>query len=95
MVLLNLLVKPIAIFGIDAAVQNRVPAEDYGIYFSLLNFSFLFNILLDLGINNFTTKNVAQYPEMASKYLGKVLGFRFILFILYAVVTYTVALVLN
>lgn len=95
MVLLNLLVKPIAIFGIDAAVQNRVPAEDYGIYFSLLNFSFLFNILLDLGINNFTTKNVAQYPEMASKYLGKVLGFRFILFILYAVVSYTVALVLN
>ena len=27
MVLLNLLVKPIAIFGIDAAVQNRVATE--------------------------------------------------------------------
>jgi O-antigen/teichoic acid export membrane protein len=95
MVLLNLLVKPIAIFGIDAAVQNRVGSESYGIYFSLLNFSFLFNILLDFGINNFTTKNVAQYPNIASKYIGKVLTFRFVLFILYAVISYSVALVLQ
>lgn len=95
MVLLNLLVKPIAIFGIDAAVQNRVSSESYGIYFALLNFSFLFNILLDFGINNFTTKNVAQYPVMASKYLGKVLGFRLALFFLYIVVSYTIALVLQ
>jgi len=95
MVLLNLLIKPIAIFGIDAAVQDTVPEEDYGIYFSLLNFSFLFNILLDLGINNFTTKNVAQYPAMASKYMGKVLGFRIVLFALYALVSYAIALIIG
>lgn len=95
MVLLNLLVKPIAIFGIDAAVQNRVGDADYGIYFSLLNFSFLFNILLDLGINNFTTKNVAQHPEDASKYLNNVLTFRFILFGLYAVVAFGIGYLLN
>lgn len=91
MVLLNLLVKPMAIFGIDAQVQKVVGPEDYGIYFALLNFSFLFNILLDFGINNFTTKNVAQHPQMASKYLGKILGFRFMLFLLYALVSYTIA----
>lgn len=95
MVLLNLLVKPVAIFGIDAAVQNRVGAEEYGIYFSLLNFSFLFNILLDFGINNFTTKNVAQYPDIASKYLSKVLSFRFVLFFLYIIVSFAVALLLK
>lgn len=95
MLLLNLLVKPVAIFGIDAAVQDRVPPEDYGIYFSLLNFSFLFNILLDFGINNFTTKNVAQYPDIASKYLGKVLGFRFMLFLVYAAVSYGIAFLLK
>jgi len=94
MVLLNLLVKPIAIFGIDAEVQNLVP-DDYGIYFALLNFSFLFNILLDFGINNFTTKSVAQHPQTASKYLEKVLGFRFMLFLLYAVISFTIALVLQ
>lgn len=95
MVLLNLLVKPIAIFGIDAEVQNSVPEEDYGTYFALLNFSFLFNILLDFGINNFTTKNVAQHPQMAGKYLDKVLGFRFMLFVLYTIVSFTIALTLQ
>lgn len=95
MVLLNLMVKPVAIFGIDTAVQNRVGAEDYGIYFSLLNFSILFNIVLDFGINNFTTKNIAQSPKIASKYLEKILTFRFILFIFYAVISYSVAFVLG
>ena len=71
MVILNLLVKPVAIFGIDATVQNRVGAEAYGIYFSLLNFSILFNILLDFGINNFTTKNIAQAPSIAAKCLWR------------------------
>ena len=95
MVLLNLLIKPISIFGIDAAVQNRVGAEEYGIYFSLLNFSFLFNILLDFGINNFTTKSVAQYPNAALNYFGKVFTFRLSLFVIYALVSYTLAFLLN
>ena len=95
MILLNLLVKPIAIFGIDATVQNRVGAEEYGIYFSLLNFSLLFNILLDFGINNFTTKNIAQYPRLASKYLGKVLTLRLVLFLFYAVISFSIAFALK
>lgn len=95
MVLLNLLVKPAAIFGIDAAVQNRVGAEEYGIYFSLLNFSFLFNILLDFGINNFTTKQVAQYPKVALKYLGKMMTFRLMLFIIYALISFIIAVSLQ
>ena len=88
LVVLNLLIKPIAIFGIDTWVQNRVGAEAYGFYFSLLNLSLLFNILMDLGINNFTTKNVAQFPHIVSRYLGKVLMFRLLLFVIYALVTF-------
>lgn len=95
LVLLNLLVKPVAIFGIDATVQNQVGADSYGIYFSLLNFSMLFNIILDFGINNFTTKNIAQYPHIASKYIGKILIFRLILFVFYAVFSFSIAFVLN
>ncbi len=89
-VVLNLLVKPLAIFGIDATVQNRVGAEEYGMYFSILNFTYLFNILADLGINNFTTKNIAQYPHIASRYIGKIFSFRLILFAFYAIVTLTI-----
>jgi len=87
LIALNLLVKPFAIFGIDATIQNRVGAADYGLYFSLLNLSFLFNIVMDIGINNFTTRNIAQYPEIVSKYLGKLFSFRLILFAFYALIT--------
>lgn len=90
-IILNLLVKPIAIFGIDATVQNRVGTEEYGFYFSLLNFTFLFNILLDLGINNFTTKNVAQHPEIVPKYLGKVLPLLLLMFVVYCIVSISIA----
>ncbi len=86
---LNLLIKPLAIFGIDATVQNRVGTATYGLYFSLLNLSFLFNILLDLGINNFTTRHIAQHPTLVSHYWGKVIGLRFLLFVLYALITLT------
>jgi len=86
-VILNLLVKPLAIFGIDAGVQNRVGTEAYGLYFSLLNLSFIFNIVSDLGINNFTTRNIARYPKVMPKYFGQILGFRMVLFVFYVVLT--------
>ncbi|MBI3134297.1 MAG: oligosaccharide flippase family protein [Bacteroidetes bacterium] len=85
--LLNLLVKPFFILGIDAEVQNRVGEAVYGNYFSLLNFSLLLNILLDLGITNYNTRNIAQHPHLISKNFSKILWLRFSLFILYAVFT--------
>lgn len=86
-VILNLLVKPFAIFAIDAQVQDRVGTEAYGLYFSLLNLSFLFNIVADLGINNYTTKQIAQYPHTVSRYIGKIFSFRLILFVIYGILT--------
>ena len=84
MVLLNLLVKPFYILGIDAEVQNRVGEEVYGNYYALLNFSFLLNILLDLGLTNYNTKNIAQHPQLLAKHFAKILSLRFMLFLLYA-----------
>jgi len=91
MILLNLLIKPIALFGIDATVQNRVGPENYGLYFSLLNLSVLFNVLLDFGINNYTTKHLAQNPEEIKKYFAKVFTFRVLLFSLYSLFTFALA----
>ncbi len=95
MVFLNLLVKPFAIFKIDAVVQNRVGEEEYGLYFSLLNLTFLFNILMDLGINNFTTKNISQYPHIVSRYMGKLFSFRLLLFCVYSVITLGLGIILG
>lgn len=95
MVFLNLLVKPLAIFGIDAEVQNRVGAEEYGLFFSLLNFTYIFNIILDLGITNFNTKYVAQYPHLVKRYMGKIIPLRILLFLVYVAVSLSLAFVLK
>ncbi len=86
-ILLNLVVKPFFILGIDAEVQNQVGSADYGLYFALLNFSFLFNIFLDFGITNYNTRNLSQYPHLAGNQLGSLLGLRLMLFIIYSVFT--------
>lgn len=87
MVLLNLLVKPLAIFAIDATVQNRVGSAEYGFYFALLNFTYLFNILLDFGITNYNTKKIAQHPERAKTNFGKIIPLRLTLWLAYALFT--------
>ncbi len=95
MIFLNLLIKPLAIFGIDASVQNEVGFVQYGTYFSLLNLSLILNILLDLGLNNYTTKQIAQNPEHAKRYFGKVFSFRLILFIVYYLVLLLIGILIG
>ena len=63
---LNLLVKPVAIFAIDAAVQNIV-GQQYGIYFAFFNFTLIISIIFDLGVNNYSTKLSAQNLPEAKK----------------------------
>ena len=92
---LNLLVKPFYILGIDAEVQERVGVEVYGGYAALLSLSFLLNILLDLGITNYNTRHIAQNEEALQQRLGGVLGVRLLLVLLYAIVTLVAGLVLG
>lgn len=87
LVLLNLLFKPFWIFGIDRTVQNVVGAEEYGLYFSLFNFSLLLNMLLDLGITNYNNKNIAQNEQILSKSLSNIIGLKILLAFVYAIVT--------
>jgi len=95
LVLLNLIVKPFFILGIDAEVQNQVGSAEYGLYFALLNFSFLFNILLDFGITNYNTRNLSQHPHLASNQLGALLGLRSLLFVVYTVFTLGIGMVIG
>lgn len=87
LLLLNLLFKPFWIFGIDRTVQNVVGAEEYGLYFSLFNFSLLLNMLLDLGITNYNNKNIAQNQQILSKSLSNIIGLKILLAFVYALVT--------
>lgn len=89
---LNLLIKPFWIFGIDRTVQNTVGVEDYGFYFVIFNFSFLFNILLDLGITNFNNRNIAQHNHLLTKHFSGIVVLKLLLGLGFFLITYLVAI---
>ena len=95
LLLLNLLIKPFWMFGIDRTVQNLVGAESYGFYFAVFNFSFLFNILLDFGITKFNNKNIAQHNHLLNKHFSGLVGVKIILAISYGIVTFAVGLLIG
>lgn len=90
--LLNLLIKPFWILGIENGVQNAVGTVEYGFYFAIFNLAYIFNILLDLGVTNFNTRNIARHPVLIDKHLPGILGMKLLLVLLYGVVTFTVGL---
>ncbi|MDY0102549.1 MAG: oligosaccharide flippase family protein [Lentimicrobium sp.] len=85
---LNILIKPFWIFGVDRTVQNVVGAADFGFYFIVFNFTFLFNILFDFGITNFNNKNIAQNTHLLNKHFSSILILKFLLAIVYFIVTF-------
>ena len=95
LVLLNLLIKPFFIFGIDRTVQNTVGLEDYGFYFSIFNFAFLFYILLDAGLTNFNNRNIAQNNHLLNEHFSGIISIKFLLALVYFVVTFVAALLLG
>jgi O-antigen/teichoic acid export membrane protein len=86
LVLLNIIIKPFYILGIDAGVQNAVGAKEYGLYFALFNLSFLLNIFSDLGITNFNNRNIAQHRQLLNKHFSSLISLRSILIVLYIIV---------
>ncbi len=84
---LNLLIKPFWILGIDRSVQNIVGAESYGFYYAIFNFSFLFNILLDMGLTNYNNRNIAQNHHLLNKYFSGILVMKIMLSFAYALIT--------
>jgi O-antigen/teichoic acid export membrane protein len=92
---LNLLIKPFWLLGIDRSVQITVGAETYGLYYALFNFSFLFNILLDVGITNFNNRNIAQHRQLIHKHLSGIITLRVGLALVYLLVSLIAALLIG
>lgn len=83
LILINLVVKPFWVFGIDLGVQKAVGNEHYGLYYALFNFSFLFSIILDAGITNYNNRNIARHHYLLNKHLSNILIIKGLLSILY------------
>lgn len=89
------MVKPFWIFGVERSVQNIVGASEFGLYFSLFNFSLLLNIILDFGITNFNNRNIAQNHNILSKHLSNILSLRLLLGLTYAFLSFIIALIIG
>lgn len=94
-VLANLIIKPLWILGVDRGVQNAVGEAEYGLYFVVFNFAYIFNILLDWGVTNFNTRNIAQHPQLIRKHLSGILTIKMLLLGAYLLVTLTIGLLMG
>lgn len=92
---LNLLIKPFSVLVIDAGVQRVLGNEVYGQYFILLTLTLVFNIFLDLGINNFTTRYIAQEEAQLNQHVSRVFYLRLLLFFGYALLVFGTAWLIN
>ncbi len=63
LVLINLIIKPFWILGIDRTVQNTVGHEAYGKYQAIFNITIIFQIILDFGLQQYNSRVVSRSPE--------------------------------
>ena len=83
LVTINLLIKPVYIFGIDRNIQNVVGADSYGLYFALFNFTLLLQIINDFGIQNFNNRAISQHRQLLVKYFPNILTLKLGLGLIY------------
>jgi O-antigen/teichoic acid export membrane protein len=73
LIFLNVIIKPLWIFGVDRQVQNAVGMNTYGTYFSLFNLSIVFSFLLDWGLTTFFNRQLASKKENFIDHAGSFL----------------------
>lgn len=81
--------------GIDAAVQNTVGDTSYGLYLAISQFSYLFYILLDLGLTNFNSRNIAQNNQLLAKHFVGISQAKIFLTQLYVIVIFFVGWIIG
>lgn len=81
--LINFLVKPLYIFGVDAHIQNLTSTEVYGKYFFYLNFVFLFQFINDPGIQNWNAQYVPKNRSNTAEHLVSLMQIKFLLFLVF------------
>lgn len=76
LLLINLLIKPFYIFGIESKVQQVLGDAAFGLYFSLFGLVFLHQFINDPGIQNYNAIFVAQNREKIFHHFPRLLGIK-------------------
>lgn len=92
LVLLNIIIKPLWVLGIDRSVQNILGESTYGIYFALSALTMMFSIVADFGITYYNNRQIAREPLQASTMLPHIVMLKIGLSVLYLLLTFGMAI---
>ncbi len=95
LILVNLIIKAIFIFGVDIQVQLRVGQSSYGLYFTLLNLCYIFQIINDFGLNLLHNTDTAVHGKIRVERWYQILRLKIILALFYSLIVGIVAWVLG
>jgi O-antigen/teichoic acid export membrane protein len=76
-------------------VQNRLGFTAYGIFYALLNISYLFNMLLDMGMQNFTIREVTKEKGVLPTLFPNIIVLKFFGSIVYILITILIGWLLH
>jgi O-antigen/teichoic acid export membrane protein len=91
LILVNIIIKPLYIFGIETEVQNIIGIETYGLYFDYFNFVLLFQFINDPGLQNWNTQHVTGNRDSILTHLVPLFITKFLLGLIFLLVVFVVA----
>lgn len=95
LILINLIVKPFWVLGIDRTVQNTVGHEAFGLYQALLNVTIIFQIVLDFGLQAYNTRVLTKSPKAMANLFPNLLAIKLLFALLYAGITLSFGAILG
>lgn len=93
--LINVLVKTVWIFFIDRNVQIKVGNEQYGAFQALFNLGIIFQILLDFGLTQYNSKEVASDSSKIQDLFSSMFWTRLFLIAVYIIIVMIVAFLIG
>jgi len=93
LIVLNAIIKPFWIFGIDREVQNAVGVAAYGSYFSIFNLSIVLGFLHDWGLTSFYNRHLAAKNEELAGNAGNFVFLKLLFTVLYLAIVFLVAFI--
>ncbi len=80
---INVIIKPLFIFGIDRNVQNIVGEHDYGLYFTVLTFCMILQVVGDAGLQNYNNQQIASGSKVFQDFFPGVMLAKILVSILF------------
>lgn len=65
--------------------MNKVGESEYGLFFAIFNFTYLFQILLDFGLQNYNNREVAADNSKIDELLPTIFSFKILLLVVYLI----------